>query len=78
MKRSENQLNIHIYKSRKVSARKTTISYAKWQKFLVCASPGQIDMCRRRSLWYAQAQVKLVCAGAGHFGMRRRRSIWYA
>ena len=86
MKKSKAQLNIHTYKSRKVYARNTTLSYAHSQNFLLCAMTVIFGMRRRRSnwmrrrksIWYAQAQVNLVCAGASQFGMRRRRSIWYA
>ena len=69
---------ICIHKHRKVSSRKTTISYAPckiiWyahsQKFLICAIAENFDMRLRSSIWYAQAQVI--------FGMRKRMSFWYA
>ena len=54
------------------------ISYAQWQKFLVCAGARHFGIRKRRSIRYAQAQSNLLRAGVSHFGMRKRRSFCYA
>ena len=77
MKKSEAQLNILTNKSRKVSSRKTTISYAHCQNFSASPMAEDFGMRFRRSIWYAQGQITFLCAGAGQIFMRTRSFIFF-